>query len=57
MTNYKQLKAKKMESPSFKRFYDLAMIRRKRGLVVSNRKSSRLLISKNLSLSAQLKAI
>lgn len=57
MTNYEQLKAKKMESDSFKRFYDLAMTRRKKGLAVSNKKIGRAISVKNLSLSEQLKAI
>lgn len=57
MTNYEQLKAKKMESDSFKRFYDLAMTRRKKGLTVSNKKIGRAISVKNLSLSEQLKAI
>ncbi|MCK9373551.1 MAG: hypothetical protein M0P91_10160 [Sulfuricurvum sp.] len=57
MTNYEQLKAKKMESTTFKRFYDLAMGRKKRGLTVSNRKVGRVLTPKNPPLSDQLKAV
>jgi len=57
MTNYEQLKAKKMENATFKRFYDLAMGRKKRGITVSNRKIGRVLTPKNPSLSDQLKAI
>lgn len=57
MTNYEQLKAKKMESTTFKRFYDLAMGRKKRGITVSNKKIGRVLTPKNPPLSDQLKAI
>lgn len=57
MTNYEQLKAKKMEDPSFKRFYDLAMVRKKRGITVSSRKIGRFLSIGKPPLSDQLKAI
>lgn len=57
MTNYEQLKAKKMESATFKRFYDLAIGRKKRGITVSNKKIGRVLTPKNPPLSDQLKAI
>jgi hypothetical protein len=57
MTNYEQLKAKKMESATFKRFYDLAMGRKKRGITISTKKIGRVLTPKNPSLSDQLKAI
>lgn len=57
MTNYEQLKAKKMESTTFKGFYDLAMGRKKRGITISNKKIGRVLTPKNPPLSDQLKAI
>lgn len=38
MTRYEELKARKMESQSFKRFYDLAMIRKKKGVAFSTKK-------------------
>lgn len=57
MTNYEQLKAKKMEDTSFKRFYDLAMVRKKRGFTVSTQKIGRFLSIGKSPLSDQLKAI
>ena len=57
MTNYEQLKAKKMEDSAFKRFYDLAMVRKKQGITASNRKISRFLSIGKPPLSDQLKAI
>jgi len=57
MTNYEQLKAEKMEDPVFKRFYDLAMVRKKQGISASNRKISRFLSIGKPPLSDQLKAI
>jgi hypothetical protein len=57
MTNYEQLKAEKMEDSAFKRFYDLAMVRKKRGFTASNRKVNRFLSIGKPHLSDQLKAI
>lgn len=57
MTNYEQLKAKKMEDTSFKRFYALAMVRKKRGFTVSTQKIGRFLSIEKSPLSDQLKAI
>jgi len=57
MTNFEQLKAQKMEDSAFKRFYDLAMVRKKRGFTASNRKVNRFLSIGKPHLSDQLKAI